>query len=46
MTRLEQAYNIIEELLNCCELNLDDMEPETVETISKAHGFLEEHKIK
>jgi len=33
MDRHIAAVNYIHELLNCSELNMDDMEPETVELI-------------
>jgi hypothetical protein len=32
---------MIIDLLNCTELNLEDMEPETLETISEAHMLLQ-----
>ncbi len=38
--RLTDAEEIIRELLECCELNLDEIEPATQEIIDKAQEFL------
>ncbi len=37
---LTEAINMIDALLNTTELNMDDMEPETVETINSAEALL------
>ena len=38
MTELIKA---VKELLGCCELNMDDMEPNTLECINKVIDILE-----
>lgn len=35
-TRIQHLLNVITELLNCTELNMDDMELHTIRTIEKA----------
>jgi hypothetical protein len=42
MHRHIEAVNYIHELLNCSELNMDDMEPETVELIEAIYDWLDE----
>ena len=36
-----EAINYIHELLNCCELNMDDMESQTVELIDEIRNWLD-----
>jgi len=38
--RLQRAIGIITDLLNTCELNLDEIEPETEAAVASAHEFL------
>ena len=35
------AQSVLQELLDCTELNMDDMEPETVELIEEIHDWLD-----
>jgi len=35
-----RSYTIIRSLLDCCELNMDDLEEETREVIEQAEDFL------
>ena len=41
MNRHIEAMNYIRELLNCCELNMDDMEAETVALIEEIHDWFD-----
>jgi hypothetical protein len=41
MSRDTEAIHYIHELLDCTELNMDDMEPETVELIEEIHDWLD-----
>jgi len=44
--RFQQALDIIHELLGTCELNMDDMEPETLQAITRASQFQNECAVK
>jgi hypothetical protein len=37
---LDTALLVIKRLLACCELNLDEMEPETRDAIADAEAFI------
>lgn len=41
MSREIEAIHYIHKLLDCTELNMDDMEPETVELIEEIHDWLD-----
>lgn len=40
MNELQEAKRLLSALLECCELNMDDMEPETRELIGEVYYFL------
>jgi hypothetical protein len=39
-----EGLNIIQELLDCCELNMDAMEPDTLDITERAQAFLREQR--
>jgi hypothetical protein len=40
--RHTEAVAYLYELLQCCELNMDDMDPTTLELIEEIHGWLDD----